>query len=160
MSRYNPRLAKIHRTYAVEDIAMLFKVHKNTVRHWVKQGLPTLDKKRPMLFHGSELFQFLQARRTRNKKTCKPGEIYCVRCREPRFPVEMKAIYQALSETQGNLIGVCPNCDISIYRRVSLVKFSVAKGDLHVTLPVGLEHINESEELSLNSDFKPRGKAS
>jgi len=34
--RLNPNLAKIHRNYTVEEVALLFSVHKNTVRSWVK----------------------------------------------------------------------------------------------------------------------------
>ena len=30
----NPRLAKIHRCYSVEEVSRLFRIHKNTVRHW------------------------------------------------------------------------------------------------------------------------------
>ena len=35
----NPKLAKIHRSYSVEDVSRLFKIHKNTVRNWLRQGL-------------------------------------------------------------------------------------------------------------------------
>jgi hypothetical protein len=45
--RPNPRLAKIHRSYTVEESATLFGVHRNTVREWVRRGLPTSDRKRP-----------------------------------------------------------------------------------------------------------------
>jgi hypothetical protein len=31
------------------EVASLFGVHKNTVREWVKRGLPTNDDRRPML---------------------------------------------------------------------------------------------------------------
>ena len=154
MAQPNPNLAKIHRNYNVEEIASVFNVHKNTVRQWIKNGLPVLDNKRPMLVHGSDLFQFLKLRRTKNKKTCKPGEIYCVRCREPRFPVDMKARYDAVSETQGSLIGVCSYCDIYIYRRVSLAKLSLSRGELVIAMPIDLEHLIESNELILNSDFR------
>jgi hypothetical protein len=51
----NPRLVKLHRSYAVEQIARLFDVHKNTVRAWVKQGLQPIDGQRPALFHGPVL---------------------------------------------------------------------------------------------------------
>jgi len=43
-----------YRNYTVEEIAKLFGVHRNTVRQWVKQGLPTSDRKRPMLILGRE----------------------------------------------------------------------------------------------------------
>jgi hypothetical protein len=62
----NYRLVKIHRSYAVEEIAKLFGIHKNTVRCWVKHGLATIDDKRPMLILGHVLVAFLQARRVKN----------------------------------------------------------------------------------------------
>ena len=87
--RPNHRLAKIHRNYTVEEVAKLLGVHRNTVRHWLKQGLPTNDRKRPTLILGRDLGVFLQARRSKNKRRCQPGEIYCVRCRAPR--IQLKA---------------------------------------------------------------------
>jgi hypothetical protein len=59
----NHRHVKGHRSYTVEEIAGLFNIHKNTVREWVKAGLPTSDDRRPMLILGHELIAFLQARR-------------------------------------------------------------------------------------------------
>jgi len=82
----NHRLVKIHRAYIVEEIASLFGMHKNTVRHWIKDGLNTIDDKRPMLILGHVLVEFLKARRVKNKQPCKPGELYCVRCRAPETP--------------------------------------------------------------------------
>ena len=50
----NPRLAKIHRNYTVEEVAGLYGVHRNTVREWVRRGLPTIDDRRPMLIVGTD----------------------------------------------------------------------------------------------------------
>ena len=97
----NPRLAKIHRNYTVEEIATLFGVHRNTVRAWIKRGLPTSDDRHPLLILGRDLAAFLQAQRAKNKRTCQPGEIYCVRCRAPKAPAGAMADYEALSATQG-----------------------------------------------------------
>ncbi len=58
--RPNYRQVKIHRSYSVEEIASLFGTHKNTVRAWVKAGLPTSDGKRPMLILGVDLAAFLR----------------------------------------------------------------------------------------------------
>jgi hypothetical protein len=43
----NARLVKIHRNYSVEDISRLFRLHKNTVRNWLKEGLTAIDDRRP-----------------------------------------------------------------------------------------------------------------
>ena len=118
--RPNPRLVKIHRSYTVEEIACLFGIHKNTVREWVKAGLPTCDRKRPMLVLGRELAAFLQVRRTKNKRPCQSGEIYCVRCRVTKLPAGEMAEYQPITQILGNLIGICPGCLSMIYRCVSL----------------------------------------
>jgi len=131
--RPNPRLAKIHRNYTVEEIACLFDTHKNTVRAWVKAGLPTSDQKRPMLILGRDLSAFLRSRRTRNKRPCQSGEIYCVRCRVPKRPAGDMAEYQPITTTLGNLIGICPDCYSMIYRRASLAKLSQIQGKLVVT---------------------------
>src|SRR6185437_14566866 len=95
--RANPRLVKIHRNYTVEEAADRLCVHKNTVREWIKGGLPTIDRMRPTVILGRELAIFLQARRAKSKRPCKPGEIYCVRCRAPKRPAGNLAEYQPIT---------------------------------------------------------------
>lgn len=158
MARHNPRLAKIHRTYTVEETAELYGVHKNTVRQWIKQGLPVLDNKRPLLIQGAELRNFIEYLRKRNKKSCKPGQIYCVRCRKPRKPDNDFAEYRPLTGILGDLVGLCPVCGTLIFRRVSLRKFCQAKGEIQVSFPKGMEHIKEMLDSSENCDFKTQGK--
>ena len=149
----NPRLAKIHRNYTVEEVAGVFGVHRNTVREWVKRGLPTSDDQRPMLILGADLVAFLRARRVKNKRTCQSGEMYCVRCRAPRAPAGDMADYLPVTATLGNLIGMCPTCDAMMYRRVSLARIEQVRGKLDITLPQAPPHIDESAKPSVNSDF-------
>ena len=119
----NPCLAKIHRNYTVEDIANLLGKHKNTVRNWVKEGLPTIDdKQRPMLILGHVLRAFLKARQEKNKRPCKPGQLYCVRCRVPKFPAGGMADCKPITATIGNLEAICPDCDSIMNQRVSLAR--------------------------------------
>src|SRR5277367_868401 len=118
----NYRLVKIHRSYTVEEAASSLGVHKNTVREWVKVGLPTNDDRRPMLILGPDLAAFLQDRRTKNKQTCRPGEIYCVRCRAPKCPAGGMADYLPASEKLGALQAICPDCHSIVNRRVSMAK--------------------------------------
>ena len=145
---------KIHRSYMVEEIADLFGIHKNTVRSWVKVGLATSDDKRPMLILGHDLVAFLQARRIKNKQTCKPGEIYCVRCRAPKFPAADMAEYVSVSEKFGNLVAICPDCDSIMNRRVNLAKIGLMCGRIDISFPQALRHIVESNKPTVNSDLK------
>lgn len=150
----NPRLPKIHRNYTVEEVASLFGVHRNTVREWVKRGLPTNDNRRPMLILGGDLVTFLRTRRAKNKRPCQPGEIYCVRCRQPKAPAGSMADYQPVTGTLGNLIAICPDCEVIMYRRVSLTKLAQVRGKLEIRMPQAVLHIDETTQLSVNSDLR------
>lgn len=139
----NYRLAKIHRNYTVQQIAELFDAHRNTVREWVKRGLPTVDRRRPMLILGRDLAAFLQARRLKNKRTCRAGEIYCVRCRAPKEPAGDMAEYQPGTAALGNLVGICPSCASMMYRRVNPAELELIRGKLDITIPEAHRHIGK-----------------
>lgn len=132
--RPNHRLVKIHRSYTVDEAARLFTIHKNTVRIWIKEGLPLCDGSRPLLILGCDLAAFLQARRTKNKRPCGPCQMYCVRCREPRIPAGAMADYEPKTETLGNLVGICPECGIMMYRRVSTAMLPLFGAKLSITI--------------------------
>ena len=151
--RLNPNLAKIHRSYTVEEVANLLSVHKNTVRTWIKDGLKVNDDKRPTLIIGSELRLFLQSKREMNKRKCKPFELYCLRCRAPQLPAGNMVDYEPSNERLGCLIGICPVCNSIINKFSSLAKLELIKDKLEITLPKALKHINESIHPLLNSDF-------
>jgi hypothetical protein len=138
----NPRLAKIHRSYKVDEIADLYGTHKNTVLNWIKQGLPTFDNKRPLMILGSDLNAFHAKRRVKNKHPCKPNEIYCIRCRTPKEPAGNMAEYQSINETLGNLVAICPDCELIINRRVNLAKLEQIKGDINISFPQVLQTIS------------------
>lgn len=130
--RHSKRRPKIHRSYRVDEVARLYGVHRNTVRGWVRQGLPTLDQCRPAMIRGSDLAAFHSKRRLKNKRPLAPGQIYCVRCRAPQTPEASCAEYRPLTAAGGDLVGDCPKCGAKMFRRVSLANLKVAQGDLSV----------------------------
>jgi len=129
----NYRLVKIHRSYTAEEIAALFGIHKNTVRHWVKEGLTPSDNKRPMLILGHVLADFLKKRRAKNKQTCKIDELYCVRCRSPQSPAGNMAEYEPVTEQFGNLKAICPKCENIMNKRVSSAKIGLLSAVIDIS---------------------------
>jgi hypothetical protein len=124
----NYRRVKIHRSYTVEGVGRLFGIHKNTVRAWVKAGLPICDQKRPTLILGRELRAFLQGRRASRKRPCRPGELYCFRCRAPKIPAAGMVEFELVTEKIGNLKAICPDCTSIMNQRVSVAKLSGLQG--------------------------------
>jgi hypothetical protein len=132
--RPNHRLVKIHRNYTVEEVARLLGIHKNTLRAWIKAGLPVCDDMRPVLILGRELAVFLQSRRTTRKRPCAPGEMYCFRCRIPRTPAGEMADFVQKTDVLGNLVGICPQCSAMMYRRASVAKLPAIREKLDITI--------------------------
>lgn len=131
----NPMLAKIHRSYTVEEVACLYCVHKNTVRAWIKNGLQTCDSLRPTLILGHVLRDFHKTRKFKNKRPCSPGTIYCVRCREPRTPLENTLLYIPNTSTKGSLLGTCSSCNSKMYRISSLSSLEQLRIHFKIMMP-------------------------
>ncbi|KAB2875734.1 MAG: helix-turn-helix domain-containing protein [Pseudorhodoplanes sp.] len=141
---------KIHRSYSVEEIARLFKLHKNTVRAWLRQGLEAIDGQRPTIARGVEIRRFLTDRRKRAKRPCGPGRIYCLPCRAPKVPAGNMAECVATGDATGTLQGICPDCERMIYRRVNPQKIGAVRGDLDVTFTQAGARIEETTKPNVN----------
>lgn len=153
----NPRLAKIHRNYTIEETAILYGVHKNTVGNWIKQGLPVCGNKRPFLIIGRDLRVFIETKRVKNKRPCKPDEIYCMRCRAPKKPAEDLVEYKATTDTLGNLVALCPDCESIMNRRISLAKLKQIPAYMSIMQSLAESRIKECANTSVISDLS-KGK--
>lgn len=149
----NPRLAKIHRNYSIEELAGLFKVHKNTVRGWVRDGLTPIDHQRPTLIRGDETRRFLIERRAKAKQSCGPGRIYCLPCRAPKVPAGKMVELQCDGGANGSLCGICPDCNRLIYRRVNPARLGAVRGDLDVSIARAATRIEETTRPNVICNF-------
>jgi hypothetical protein len=153
VSRHNPRAVKLHRTYSVEDVARALGVHKNTARGWCDAGLKPIDSRRPMLFLGSELRAFLEQRSASRKRPCRPGTLYCFRCREPRAPALGMVDWIAINGRVGNLKALCATCETVMHRRAHRDAFAVIMPGLAVQIVEGPSRLNGEHSPSLNCDL-------
>ena len=154
MPRYNPNRAKINRSYTFEELADLFGVHKNTVATWVNNGLHCLKDKRPYLILGSDAKEYLQIQKQKKRRSCRPGELYCMRCRQPTKPAENFVEYIPVSQTKGRISGFCSVCEGVVNQFVGFANLGRYAGIFDLSLPKELEHIRESEKPLVNSDFQ------
>ena len=153
MKRLNPRRVKVHRCYTVEVVAKLFGVHKNTVRDWLKAGLPRVDARRPTLILGRQLAAFVHSRREHRRQRCRSGELYCFRCRAPKGSATGTADYLPVTMSSGNLRATCAECGTRMFRRVSLSKLAAVAGELQVQMPQALQRIGDCSDPSPNCDL-------
>jgi len=151
------RRFKKDRSYTVEEAAQLCGCHRNTVRNWQRQGLEPIDDKRPIVFDGAALREFHEARRKKRESRLRPGEIYCLPCRAAKEPPGDMAEYVPLTETRGNLRGICPTCGRLIHRVVSRDKIEAVRGKLEVTFTEPLARITDCGSPSVNCDLKTIG---
>ena len=150
--RINPRLIKLQRPYSVEEVARTLGVHKNSVRGWINDGLPTIDQSRPMLILGHELRAYLESKRKLAKRPCPPGTLYCFKCRRPRAPAlgMVEATHQ--NATTGNLTALCEGCGTMMHRRARLDVIGAIMPNLNVQIREAGSRIYERPAASLNCD--------
>lgn len=152
IKRVNPRLAKVHRAYDIYELATILRVHKNTVRSWIKQGLPTVDGSRPILILGSVFQEWWSKRRRAAKRPLQPGQFYCLKCRQPNTPALGMVEYSATNGTTGNLKAMCETCGTLMHRRAKLADLANKMPNLDVQITQAASSISERPEPCLNTD--------
>lgn len=133
----------MHLSYTVEEVARTLAIHKNTVRGWLKSGLPKLDENRPTLVQGGELRTFLQSRRGKGRRRCPAGTCYCVKCREPRPPAFDMVDFIPAGATSGNLRALCSACGTLMHRRVRKERIGAVMPRIAVQMPQAEGHLIE-----------------
>lgn len=97
-------------SYSPSEISSVLGAHKNTIHHWLKEGLSKLDNQKPYLIHGRDLHTFLQQRKQNRHKKCQPNEIYCLKCKQPRKVWENVVDLIVYNDKQLMIQGLCAIC--------------------------------------------------
>jgi hypothetical protein len=156
MRRINPRLAKRHRCFTVYELADLLGVHRNTVRLWIREGLPVLDGTKPILIDGGD-FQAWWGKRTKaRKRPCQPGQMYCFKCRAPKAPTLGMVEYAATNAVTGNLKALCETCGTMMHRRTGLADIAAKMPGLPVQITQAPSNIDARLHPSPNC-YNPKG---
>lgn len=130
----NPSRVKIHFSFTVEEIARTLNVHKNTVRGWLRAGLEAVDDRRPALIQGKVLRDFLEKKRRARRQPCRPGTLYCLKCRAPRAPAIGMVEFVPLNGSAGSLRALCDQCGTLMHRAAATERVPVLMPNLEVQI--------------------------
>jgi hypothetical protein len=109
---------KANRSYTVEELADTAGVTPQTVRNWIKQGLPALTEQRPFLVLGWACKEFLARATSARRRPLELGEFFCLGCKCPRGAAMRMADYEPLSPGRGLLRAFCEVCERTCTRLI------------------------------------------
>ena len=109
--RFSYALIKSHRNYEIEELADCVGVTPQTVRTWIKEGLPAIMDKRPFLIIGYLAKSFLKERKAARKVKDGDGDFYCVRCKQRRKAALGLTERAMLANGRRVLKGFCEVCE-------------------------------------------------
>ncbi len=152
--RVDPRAVKLHRSYSVPELATCFGVHKNTVRHWRREGLTPIDDGRPVLFQGITIREFLSKRNASRKCPCSPGTLYCFKCRAARPAALGMVDYVSINAVSGNVRAICATCETVMHRRARMAHLAAIMPGCDVLFVQAPLRLEGSPAPSLNCDLE------
>ncbi|MTI08702.1 hypothetical protein [Curvivirga aplysinae] len=98
-------------SYDLEGICDLFsdtKLHQQTIRKWIKEGLKVIDNKKPTLIYGYDLIAYLKKQNDKGKTKTAFDQFYCMSCKDARMPFQKKvSVIHKASHLQASAICQC-----------------------------------------------------
>jgi site-specific recombinase XerD len=111
MSRkYDPTKARRHWVYSRDEVRFMHGVSDGTISNWVRAGLEPVDTKRPQLFAGYKLRQFLTNMRWPRGRLPQNGRLFCSICLGFK-PLVAETIQTPSADTTClSVTGLCTDC--------------------------------------------------
>ncbi|SFD85076.1 MerR family transcriptional regulator [Roseivivax sediminis] len=117
--RVSPARIKANRNYEIEECAEALGVTPQTVRQWIRQGLPALTERRPYLVLGWQVKGWLGARQVSRSRPLQDGEFFCLTCKEPRRAAFGLTERTETADGRPVLTGFCERCEALCRRFLS-----------------------------------------
>ena len=106
-------------SYDQEEICTLFKVHIQTIRTWIREGLPVNNQSGVTLIYGNDLKKFLGSLNQSQKRPTKFEQMLCMRCRDAKDPFR-KQICLDYSDKLLKAKAVCRDCKSKMIRNYKI----------------------------------------
>ena len=117
--KYDPSRARRHWVYSRDEVRSMYSVCDGTITNWMRAGLERIDNKRPQLFAGYKLRQFLTYMRWPDGRPPENGRIFCSACIGFKA-LARETIQTSLADTKCILVtGMCSDCHNMLQADVS-----------------------------------------
>ena len=114
-----------HRSYTLDEAAMIIGAHEQTLRHWGNTGaLEVMKTCKPYIVHGSHLIECLDARKSKKRPALPPGEFDCLTCKTRGEPFGLMADHIAMTPKIGRLRALCGHCEGNVATFVGEAKLA------------------------------------
>lgn len=120
--RANPMAVKASLTYTIDEAAAALGKSKGTIRNWIKDGLPVMAAKKPLLISGRELRDYIRAKSKQSKISLGTDQLYCLSCRTGEKPIDMVVEVLPNNTKTDRLKGLCEACGGVASRIISKTK--------------------------------------
>ena len=120
--RANPMKVNAALTYTVDEAAGALGKSIATIRNWVRDGLPVMSSRKPMLISGAAIREYLKDRYKAAKRPLQSNELTCLSCRAGRVPAGLAVTASLISPKTMLLKGTCSCCGATATRMISEAK--------------------------------------
>lgn len=117
--RANPMKIKAVFTYTPAEAAKALGNSQATIRKWVKDGLPVMGSRKPMLISGLALRTYIREKNKAAKRPLATDELTCLSCRAGRKPAGMYVNMVPLTTKTALLKGKCDCCEAKATRIIA-----------------------------------------
>lgn len=111
---------KTARSYTVQELAETVGVSVQSLRNWVRAGLPALRGQKPTLIRGVDAKAWLRERSNKKRKPLLPHEFLCLGCKVPQSPYGGMADCHQQTALTLRLSALCPRCGHKMHRLIAL----------------------------------------
>jgi hypothetical protein len=138
-----------YKCYSVAEVGLQIKRSEKIIFAFIKDGLKTIDDKKPFLIRGYDLIAYLRKINERKKCPTEIYEMYCPKCREARTPKAKEITIEPDFGIKAK--GICPVCKITMNKNYKIDSLSDLKRIFHI---VDKLCISDSDNPAVNFQIK------
>lgn len=114
-SIYPLNKGKYWRCYDVDMLGRLYGVHEKTILGWKRKGLKPINNKKPFLFYGYDVKEFVGKMNEENKCSTEFHQLFCSKCQEGKDPFKKEIQLIPANHKCIKITALCRDCKSKMF---------------------------------------------